>query len=520
MNSDSSKTILVTGGCGFIGSYLCEKYLNEGHRVICLDNLQTTHSTRNINHLLANKRFTFIHHDITNPINFKEKIDWVFNFACSGSYTSYQYDPVHTTKTNTAGVINMLELAKKHGARIMQSSTSEIYGDPLENPQNEEYRGNVNMLGPRACYDEGKRCAETLFMDYYREYGVDIKIIRIFNTYGSNMDLNDGRAITNFIVNALDGKDLVIYGNGLHTRSFQYIDDLVRGIDLMMKKENFTGPVNLGNPGEMAMSDLAEMIIKKTDSKSKIVFKEKAMDDPKRRCPDITLAKKTLKWEPKISLDEGLGKTIEYFKSVQRPDKKILVFAVTYYPYLGPAEQALFELSKNMPDTEFHIITSRLSRDLPRFERLSTDSIHRVGIGHKIDKYLLPVLGAIKAYKLHKEHKYKFAWSVMASYGGLSALILKLIDKDINFLLTLDESEIAKRSFIKSKIFIPFYKILFKKADTVYLSDISLERHAKIAGDKADIAVMSSDSKSFVDQVRHTYASLINKQDKKLPRPK
>ncbi|MDD4271992.1 MAG: GDP-mannose 4,6-dehydratase, partial [Patescibacteria group bacterium] len=274
------KTILITGGAGFIGSYLCEKYFKEGNKIICLDNLQTTGSTKNIEEMLRDKNFKFIKHDIIEPIKFKEKIDWIFNLACSGSPTSYQYDPIHTTKTNTIGAINMLELARRHGARIMQFSTSEVYGDPLTPTQSETYNGNVNPLGPRACYDEGKRCAETLFMDYYREYGVDIKIIRIFNTYGPKMDINDGRAMTNFIVNALAGKDMVIYGDGSYTRSFQYIDDLINGIDLMMNQENFTGPVNLGNPEEISIFDLAKKIIEKTKSKSKITMQEKPTDDP------------------------------------------------------------------------------------------------------------------------------------------------------------------------------------------------------------------------------------------------
>lgn len=514
------KTILITGGAGFIGSHLCEKYLNEGNRVICIDNLQTTRTPKNIKHLFANPNFKFIKHDIIRPIDFKEKIDWIFNFACAGSYTSYQYDPVHTTKTNTVGVINMLELAKKHKARIMQASTSEIYGDPLEVPQKETYRGNVNILGPRACYDEGKRCAETLFMDYYREHGIDIKIIRIFNTYGPNMDINDGRAITNFIVNTFSGRGLAIYGDGSHTRSFQYIDDLIEGIDKMMRKDDFMGPVNLGNPGEITVLDLAKLVIKKTNSKSKIIFKEEASDDPKRRCPDISLAKKELNWGPKISLEDGLDKTIKYFKTVKRPDDKILVFAVTYYPDLGPAEQAIYELSRQMPDTEFHIITSKFRKDLPNFEKLNKDSIYRIGIGSSFDKFLLPLLGVIKAYKLHKEHDYKFVWSVMASYGGLSALLLKLLNRDINFLLTFDESEIANRSFIKSKIFIPIYKIIFKNADSVYLSDISLEKDVKLSSNGVNISAIDSDRKSFMNQVRYTYANLLNKQEKKLERPK
>ena len=514
------KTILVTGGAGFIGSHLCERYLREGHRVIVIDNLQTTIEPKNITRYLKNQNFKFIKQDIIEPISINEKIDWIFNLACSGSYTSYQYDPVHTIKTNTQGVVNVLELARAHGARVLQASTSEIYGDPLESPQKETYLGNVNSLGPRACYDEGKRCAETLFMDYHREYGLDVKIIRIFNTYGPNMDINDGRAITNFVVNALSGRDLVIYGDGSHTRSFQYIDDLVAGIDAMMKKNDFIGPVNLGNPGEIAMKKLAETVLEKTKSKSKIIFKGNATDDPKRRCPDITLAKRELKWEPKISLSEGLNFTIEYFKKLEQPDKKIIVFATTYYPDLGPAEKAVYELSKEMPETEFHIITTKFRPGLPSFEKHGVDSIHRVGFGSKFDKYLLPILGTWKAYQLHREHKYRFAWSVMASYGGISALLLKLFNPKINFLLTIDPKELEGRSFIKGKLLVPLYQLIFKNTDSVYVSDYAIEKKARIVNPNLNISIMGEDSRSFMNHVRYKFIDLINKQENKLTRPK
>jgi hypothetical protein len=268
------------------------------------------------------------------------------------------------------------------------------------------------------------------------------------------------------------------------------------------------------------MLDLAKLVIKKTNSKSKIIFKEKASDDPRRRCPDISLAKKELNWEPKISLDRGLDKIIEYFHGVKRYDEKILVFTVTYYPDLGPAERAIYELSQQMPDTEFHIITTKFRKDLPDFEKLNKDSIYRVGIGSSFDKFLLPLLGVIKAYKLHKEHNYRFAWSVMASYGGLSALFLKLLNRDINFLLTFDKSEISSRSFVRSKIFLPIYRIIFKNADSIYFSDVSLDRYIKLASENVNIYIINSDRKSFMNQVRYTYTNLLNKQEKKLERPK
>lgn len=487
-------TILVTGGAGFVGSHLSAKYLKEGHRVIAVDNLQTTGSTKNIEPFLLNPKFRFIKGDIIQPIDFSEKVDWIFNFACAGSYTSYQYDPVHTMKTNTVGVMNMLELARKHGARIMQASTSEIYGDPLETPQKESYRGNVNILGPRACYDEGKRAAETLMMDYHREYDVDIKIIRIFNTYGPNMDLNDGRAITNFVTNALAGHDLVIYGDGSNTRSFQYIDDLIEGIDRMMRKDGFAGPVNLGNPGEITMKELAGLVIKKTNSRSKIVYTAGASDDPRRRCPDISLAKAELGWAPKVSLDEGLNKTAEYFKTVERPEKKVLVFATTYYPDLGPAERALFDLTKEMPDTEFHIVTTKFKKSRAGFEKVGNNFIYRVGFGVTFDKYFLPLAGALKAKRLFHKNNYRFVWSVMASYGGLAARLLKLLNKDLNILLMSHETEDYSANPVKSKL----AGALVSAADSTILGG----------------------STAFMNQVRHAYAEILNRQQKKLARPK
>lgn len=514
------KTVLITGGAGFIGSYLCEKYLAEGHKIICLDNLQTTSSMVNIRHLLKGKNFKFIKHDIIKSIKFREKIDWIFNCACSGSYTIYQYDPIHTIETNTQGVINMLELAREHRARIMQFSTSEIYGDPQTDSQSESYNGNVNPLGPRACYDEGKRCAETLFMDFHREYGVDIKIIRIFNTYGPKMDINDGRAMTNFIVNALAGKDLVIYGDGTYTRSFQYIDDLIAGIDLMMKRKDFIGPVNLGNPGEITMKDLADRIIVKTGSKSRIVMQSKPTDDPKRRCPDIALAKTKLDWQPKISLEIGLDKTIAYFKTIELPEKRILAFAIKYGTDMGSAEQALADLAQLMPDTEFYVIAGKFKQNSAGFEKINNVNVYRLGTGSSFDKYFLLLKGAFKARQLQKKYNFRFVWSVMSSYGALAALWFKLLTKNILLLLIFSESEIKERGTLRGKLANFLYKIVLKKTDSVFLSDVSLERNLKLIEPEIEFFVRQADQKSFVNQVRYTYAKLINRQEKKLDRPK
>jgi len=304
--------ILVTGGAGFIGSFLCEKLLKQGHRVICLDNYFTGRK-ENIYHLLNNPRFEIIRHDVVEPISLE--VDQIYNLACPASPVHYQFDPVKTTKVSVMGAINMLEIAKNSRARILQASTSEIYGNPRENPQSENYNGNVNPIGPRSCYDEGKRVAETLFFDYKRQYNTDIKIVRIFNTYGPRMLPNDGRVVSNFIVQALLGKNITIYGDGSQTRSFCFISDLVDGLVKMMGKEDFSGPVNLGNPNEMSILDLAKRIILLLDSKSKIEYRDLPTGDPLIRNPDISYAKKHLNWNPKIDLDIGLRKTINYFIS-------------------------------------------------------------------------------------------------------------------------------------------------------------------------------------------------------------
>ena len=304
--------ILITGGAGFIGSHLCEFLINKGNQVICVDNLFTG-SKQNISHLIANPNFKFIPHDIINPLHLQEHIDQVYNLACPASPIHYQYNAIRTIKANTLGVINMLGLAKLHKARILQASTSEIYGDPLEHPQKESYRGHVNPIGPRACYDEGKRVAETLFLDYHRQHNVDIRIARIFNTYGPNMAVNDGRVVSNFIVQSLKNEDITIYGDGSRTRSFCYVNDLIEGLYLLMNSD-IKSPVNLGNPGEFTMLELAQKILAKTGSKSNIIYKPIPEDDPQKRRPDISLAKAKLNWEPSIALDIGLEHTIEYFK--------------------------------------------------------------------------------------------------------------------------------------------------------------------------------------------------------------
>ncbi len=308
------KRVLVTGGAGFIGSHLCERLLREGKEVICLDNFFTG-NRQNIIHLLTNPNFELVRHDIITP--YYAEVDEIYNLACPASPIHYQFNPIKTVKTSVMGAINMLGLAKRIKAKILQASTSEVYGDPQEHPQKETYWGHVNPIGRRACYDEGKRCAETLFMNYNIQNNVKIKIIRIFNTYGPRMHPNDGRVVSNFIVQALQGKDLTIYGDGSQTRSFQYVDDLLEAMVRMMDTpDTFTGPVNIGNPSEFTIRELAEKVIHITGSRSRITFLPLPEDDPVQRQPDISLARKALNWEPRVSLDEGLDKTVAYFRKI------------------------------------------------------------------------------------------------------------------------------------------------------------------------------------------------------------
>lgn len=303
--------ILVTGGAGFLGSHLCDSLIKRGDKVICLDNLYTGEE-RNISHLLSSSNFELIHHDVVDPFNFE--VDQIYNLACPASPVHYQRDSIKTTQVSVVGAINALDLAKKTNARILQASTSEVYGDPEIHPQPEDYWGNVNPIGPRACYDEGKRCAESLFFDYFRQYSTDVRVVRIFNTYGPRMSPQDGRVVSNFINQALKGEDITVYGDGQQTRSFCYVDDLIRSIILMMDQRDFNGPVNIGNPYEFTMTELAEKIIEITGTNSRIVFRELPIDDPRQRRPNISLAQEKLGWTPEIQIREGLIQTIKYFK--------------------------------------------------------------------------------------------------------------------------------------------------------------------------------------------------------------
>ena len=322
MKNSQRKKILVTGGAGFLGSHLCKRLIAEGNDVLCVDNLFTG-TKDNILDLMDSPYFEFMRHDVTFPLYVE--VDEIYNLACPASPVHYQYDPIQTTKTSVHGAINMLGLARRVHARIFQASTSEVYGDPKVHPQSEDYWGHVNTVGIRSCYDEGKRCAETLFFDYHRQLGLDIKVGRIFNTYGPNMHPADGRVVSNFIVQALSNKPITVYGDGSQTRSFCYVDDLIEAfVRLMATPEGFTGPVNIGNPGEFTIRELAEKVIEFTGSSSELIFEDLPSDDPMQRCPDISLAKKEMDWEPKVSLDEGLKKTIPYFDELLTSGKYVM----------------------------------------------------------------------------------------------------------------------------------------------------------------------------------------------------
>ena len=312
------KRVLVTGGAGFLGSHLCDRLIRDGHEVICVDNFFTG-SKRNIAHLLSNPAFELIRHDVTFPLYVE--VDEIYNLACPASPIHYQHDPVQTTKTSVHGAINMLGLAKRLGVKILQASTSEVYGDPVVHPQTEDYWGHVNPIGTRSCYDEGKRCAETLFFDYHRQLGLSIKVARIFNTYGPRMHPADGRVVSNFIVQALRGEPITLYGDGTQTRSFCYVDDLIDGlVRLMDTGDDVTGPVNIGNPDEFSMKELADLVVEKIDTSAGTTFAPLPADDPRQRQPDITLARKLLNWEPKVALSDGLDKTVDYFRALESVD--------------------------------------------------------------------------------------------------------------------------------------------------------------------------------------------------------
>jgi len=514
------KTILISGGAGFVGSHLCEKYLQEGNRVICLDNLQKSRSTANIDRFKDDPNFKFIKHDIIEPIEIKEKVDWVMNFACPVSCVDLQVDPIHTVKSNVHGVINMLEVARKHKAVFIQASSSDVYGVREKGEVlKEDMIGQVDTLTARACYEEGKRIAETILMDYRRKYGVDTKIIRIFNTYGPNMYYRDGRVMSNFIIAALDNRDLTIYGDGSFTRCHLYVSDLVEAIDRTIKMPpDFFGPVNIGSTKEITVKELAETVIRMTGSKSKIIYERELSGDPRFRQPDISYAKKVLDWEPRVNLQDGIKLTVDHYKGIELPEKKIIVFTTTYYPDMGPAERSIMEMTMTMPDTEFYFITTKSRRNLEYFAQIENNFIFRLGSGNVLGKYLFPIRAALLANKLSKKYNFRFAWSVMASYGGLAALILKMLNKKINFLLTFDKTESEKHGFVRRILYLPLYRMILKNADSIYLTDEETKQKAMTISAQSNMSLVQWD-RDLAEKIRKNYSALLDKQEGKLDRP-
>lgn len=463
--------ILVTGGAGFVGSHLIDALLGQGYDVICLDSFFSGRR-ENIAAHLKNPRFRLLTHDVRKPLKWgNEKLDRIYHLACPASPDQYQFDPILTLETSVIGTQNMLELARRTGARLLFTSTSEMYGDPLEHPQKETYWGNVDPLGKRACYDEGKRAAETLCKDYHEQFGVDARLVRIFNTYGPRMMFNDGRVLSNFVLQALLGEDITVYGDGKQTRSFMYVSDLVSGLVKRMEVESDDWrPVNLGNPDERSMLELAELVKQRVSSASKIVYLSEAevpgrMGDPRQRQGDISRARALLGWEPVVGFDEGLKKTIEDFQYRLAHKPRALVFVPTFSPLEGPAEQALREVMNRLKGWEFDVISARMDAQLPAEEQIGSAHVYRLGTGTKFDKYLLPLRGAWFARTLHKKNQYRVVWAVMASYGALAAaLFSRLKKRSVPFLLSVYEGDISEKMLSRGRWLSPLYQFIFRRA--------------------------------------------------------
>lgn len=490
------RTILITGGAGALGSVLCKRYLDEGHRVIAMDSLMKTRDTRNIDDLLRHPDFRFEKRDINDPWDPGEKIDWIFNMACPVSAISLQVDPIHTMRTCVDGVIHMLDLAKKNGATILQASSADIYGEMKDKPfsEDDDFASNANSLSARSCYEKGKRAAETIFADHHRVHGTDIRIARIFNTAGPHTQMTDGRIPSVFIYNALAGRDIVIYGDGSQTRCFVHVDDQAEGLDRLMRKTGMHTPINIGNDEEVTILDLARRIIEKTGSRSKIIF-ERLDDAPLFRKPDVSRARKELDWKPVKSLDELLDDMIAAYRAEGLPESRVLVFATTYYPDAGKAEERLAALAGLMPETEFHVITTKFRRGLKRIERTDNVTIYRLGVGMPIDKYLLPILGAFKARSLDRTLKFRFMWSLMASYGAIAGVILKLLGSRASFIIAHDASELYSG---------------WKERLSSWLSSHADQKYQGSEMAQAD---------ELIEAVRKNYHALTMKQEGKLIRP-
>lgn len=494
------KSILITGGAGFIGSNLCQRLLSLGHEVICVDSFYSGKKS-NIRPFLSDPNFSLIKHDIVNPLprRFK-KIDEIYNLACPASPVQYQFDPILTLNIAVNGTQNMLELARFYGAKMLQASTSEVYGDPLEHPQKEEYFGNVDCLGKRSCYDEGKRAGESLCKDFRKQYGVDVRIVRLFNIYGPNMMFNDGRVISNFMLQALTGDDITVHGKGEQSRSFMYVDDLIDAFVLLMdvdKDKAGLGPFNVGNPEERSIRDLAYDIKNFTGSQSQVIFMDydtipERLGDPQQRCPDISRIRSLIDWQPRIDFADGLKRTYDDFKARMDDKTNVVVFDPTFHPLAGPAEEAVKEISERLTVYGLDVIAARMDKSLAREERIGRVNVYRVGFGNRFDKYLLPLLGTIKAISLHRKKEYELAWGVMASYGALTTIIFSLLTRRA-FLVSLFEGRSVDDRLIKRRILPFFYRLIFSRAHTIQIvADLTEPQLSWLTG-KQDVQALDID---------------------------
>lgn len=470
------KRIIVTGGAGFVGSNLIKRLLADGNAVVCVDSLYSG-KYANIAAYRWHPDFSFIRHDIAKPFCYDVgHIDEIYNLACPASPQQYQFDPVSTLDTAVNGTRNMLDLARRHGARLLQASTSEVYGDPLEHPQRESYFGNVDCLGKRSCYDEGKRAGESLCKDYYEQYGVDARIVRLFNIYGPNMMFNDGRVISNFLLQAMNGDEISIHGTGEQSRSFMYVDDLIDAFIMLMAVPKETcgyGPYNIGNPEERSIRQLAEDILTIVGSKSKLSFQPYEtipgrLGDPQRRCPDIGRIRALTGWQPRVSFEEGLKMTYDDFRARIADKTRVLVICPSFFPIEGPAEQAVREIGQRLGHYELDVVTARLRPDLPREEKIGSVSVCRVGWGTSLDKFLLPIMGTWRALRLHKKRDYQLAWGIMASYGSLATMLFSFFARRA-FMISLFEGKAMTDRMIKRRFLRPFYRLMIGRSHRLQL---------------------------------------------------
>lgn len=512
--------VLVTGGAGFIGSHLIDVLMEQGHDIICVDAFYSG-KKENIAHHLTNKRFTLLKQDVRKPIKIRGGLDRIYHLACPASPQQYQFDPVLTLETAVLGMSNVLQLARKAGARVVYSSTSEVYGDPLEHPQKETYFGNVDPIGQRACYDEGKRAAEALAKDYHEQYGVDVRIVRIFNTYGPRMMFNDGRVLSNFILQALTGENITVHGDGTQSRSFCYVSDLVDGLMKRMEQDGGTyHPVNLGNPDERTILAVAEQVIAKTNSSSKVIkipYDQLVgrRGDPKQRCADISRAMEQLKWEPTIGFDEGLQRTIVDFSDRLKRPTNIVVFSPSFFPVVGPAEKKALGIMENASAYHFHVLTSKQVESHEDIEERQNQTIYRLGSDRILGKVLFPVRAALKARKLRKKHQFPVAWALMAGRGGLAAAVFSRIT-GVPVLLSVFEEDVADRMIERGTWFGYVLEFIFRGAhrwqvigNMTTIQQAWLEdEHVQAFQSDADAELMAKRTKELFSELE-IYASRV-----------